>query len=90
MSETKQKFNIISLGCARNLVDSEVMAGLLHKNNFEMVREPELADFVLVNTLGFLDAVKEDSVDNILGVVSIHCSSRVKSGVNDGRSCGTT
>ena len=34
MSEAKQKFNIISLGCARNLVDSEVMAGLLHKNNF--------------------------------------------------------
>jgi Uncharacterized protein family UPF0004 len=71
MSETKQKFNIISLGCARNLVDSEVMAGLLHKNNFEMVREPELADIVLVNTCGFIGAAKEESIDTILDVARL-------------------
>ena len=46
----KQTFNIISLGCARNLVDSEVMAGVLHQNNYELVPDPEAADIVLINT----------------------------------------
>ena len=50
----KQKFNIVSLGCARNLVDSEVMAGLLQKTDYEIVRRPEDADIVLVNTCGFI------------------------------------
>jgi ribosomal protein S12 methylthiotransferase len=78
MSETKQKFNIISLGCARNLVDSEVMAGLLHKNNFEMVREPELADIVLVNTCGFIGAAKEESIDTILDVARLKETGQIK------------
>ena len=76
--ETKQKFNIISLGCARNLVDSEVMAGLLHKNNFEMVREPELADIVLVNTCGFIGAAKEESIDTILDVARLKETGQIK------------
>ena len=78
MSETKQKFNIISLGCARNLVDSEVMAGLLHKNNFEMVREPELADIVLVNTCGFIGAAKEESIDTILDMARLKETGQIK------------
>ena len=78
MSETKQKFNIVSLGCARNLVDSEVMAGLLHKNNFEMVREPELADIVLVNTCGFIGAAKEESIDTILDVARLKETGQIK------------
>lgn len=78
MSATKQKFNIISLGCARNLVDSEVMAGLLHKNNFEMVREPELADIVLVNTCGFIGAAKEESIDTILDVARLKETGQIK------------
>lgn len=78
MSEAKQKFNIISLGCARNLVDSEVMAGLLHKNNFEMVREPELADIVLVNTCGFIGAAKEESIDTILDVARLKETGQIK------------
>jgi ribosomal protein S12 methylthiotransferase len=78
MSETKQKFNIISLGCARNLVDSEVMAGLLHKNNYEMVREAELADIVLVNTCGFIGAAKEESIDTILDVARLKETGKVK------------
>ena len=44
MSSRKQKFSIVSLGCARNLVDSEVMAGLLQQNHYDMVHEPEDAD----------------------------------------------
>jgi ribosomal protein S12 methylthiotransferase len=66
VSIIKQKFSIVSLGCARNLVDSEVMAGLLQKNDFEIVQEPAEADIVLVNTCGFIGAAKEESIDTIL------------------------
>src|SRR4030095_15103918 len=78
MSEAKQKFNIISLGCARNLVDSEVMAGLLHQNNFEMVREPALAHIVLVNTGGFVGAAKEESIDTVLDVARLKETGQIK------------
>ena len=67
----RQKFNIISLGCARNLVDSEVMAGVLHQNNYEWVPEPESADIVLINTCGFIAGAKEESIDTILDVARL-------------------
>jgi ribosomal protein S12 methylthiotransferase len=61
-----EKINIVSLGCARNLVDSEVMAGILRRADYEVVAEPRQADIVLVNTCSFIDAAKEESVDAIL------------------------
>jgi ribosomal protein S12 methylthiotransferase len=64
---SKQRFSIVSLGCARNLVDSEVMAGLL-QHDYEMVREPADADVVLVNTCGFIDAAKAESIDTIMEI----------------------
>ena len=66
MSPSKQKFCIVSLGCARNLVDSEVMAGLLQWNHYDIVDEPEDADVVLVNTCGFIEAAKAESIDTII------------------------
>ena len=66
MSFKKQKVSIVSLGCARNLVDSEVMAGLLQKSHYELVQEPGEADVVLVNTCGFIEAAKVESLDTIL------------------------
>src|SRR5215203_4682096 len=63
---TKQKFTIVSLGCARNLVDSEVMAGVLQSNNYEIVSDPADADVVMVNTCGFIGAAKEESIDTIV------------------------
>jgi ribosomal protein S12 methylthiotransferase len=71
MSFGKQKFSIVSLGCARNLVDSEVMAGLLQKGQYEMVQEPAEADIVLVNTCGFIEAAKTESIDAILEVARL-------------------
>ena len=71
MSLVKQKFSIVSLGCARNLVDSEVMAGLLQKGQYEMVREPADADVVLVNTCGFIEAAKTESIDTILEIARL-------------------
>ncbi len=68
MKNAVQKFNIVSLGCARNLVDSEVMAGLLKENRYLMVEQPEEADIVLVNTCGFIDAAKAESIDTIIEI----------------------
>jgi ribosomal protein S12 methylthiotransferase len=68
VSSRKQKFSIVSLGCARNLVDSEVMAGLLQQHHYEMVDEPADADVVLINTCGFIEAAKAESIDTILEI----------------------
>ena len=78
MNAIKQKISIVSLGCARNLVDSEVMAGLLRQNNFDLVEEPAGADIVLVNTCGFIDAAKAESVDTILEIGRLKEAGKVK------------
>lgn len=74
----KQKFSIVSLGCARNLVDSEVMAGILQKNNYEVVAEPMDADIVMVNTCGFIGAAKEESIDTIVEMGRLKESGQLK------------
>ena len=66
-----EKVNIVSLGCARNLVDTEVMAGVLRRADYEVVPEAEQADIVLVNTCSFIDAAKEESIDAILEVARL-------------------
>jgi ribosomal protein S12 methylthiotransferase len=68
MTRSRQKINIVSLGCARNLVDSEVMAGLLQQNQYTMVQQPADADVVIVNTCGFIGAAKEESIDTIIEI----------------------
>ncbi|TMA13033.1 MAG: radical SAM protein, partial [Deltaproteobacteria bacterium] len=61
-----EKISIISLGCARNLVDSEVMDGILRQSRYQVVSDPAEADVVLINTCSFIDAAKEKSIDTIL------------------------
>jgi ribosomal protein S12 methylthiotransferase len=78
MSSRKQKFSIVSLGCARNLVDSEVMAGLLQQNHYDMVHEPEDADVVLVNTCGFIEAAKAESIDTIIEISRLKEEGKIK------------
>jgi ribosomal protein S12 methylthiotransferase len=68
MQAAKPKISIVSLGCARNLVDSEVMAGLLERESYGIVREPADADVVVVNTCGFIDAAKAESIDAIVEI----------------------
>ncbi len=58
----------ISLGCAKNLNDSEIMIGHLQKAGMTMTPEPDLADVVVVNTCSFIDKAKKESIDTILGV----------------------
>src|SRR5918996_2687792 len=68
MTQSKQKISIVSLGCARNLVDSEVMAGLLQQSQYTMLQQPGDADVVIVNTCGFIGAAKEESIDAIIEI----------------------
>ena len=79
------RVSLISLGCARNLVDSEVLLGHVAEEGLQVVRESEDADVVVVNTCGFIDAAKQESIDTILeacrlkdegvvkGVVAVGC-----------------
>jgi len=62
---------MVSLGCARNLVDSEVLLGHAIEEGLQVVREPEDADVVVVNTCGFIEAAKQESIDTILSVARL-------------------
>ncbi|MCX8072369.1 MAG: 30S ribosomal protein S12 methylthiotransferase RimO [Candidatus Binatia bacterium] len=55
-----------SLGCPKNRVDSEIMLGLAHQEGAEIVTDPEVADLVVVNTCGFIDAAKRESINRIV------------------------
>ncbi len=62
---SKGTYCFISLGCPKNLVDSERMLGMLQLDGYEMVREPEGADFAIVNTCGFIEAARQESFASI-------------------------
>ncbi len=62
------KVSLISLGCAKNLVDSEIMVGHLHQAGMVVIPEAEKADVVIVNTCSFIDSSKEESLGHILEV----------------------
>ena len=61
-----KKVGFISLGCPKNLVDSEVMMGQLKANGYELTADASEADTVVVNTCGFIDSAKKESIDTIL------------------------
>jgi ribosomal protein S12 methylthiotransferase len=64
--ERPRRVGLISLGCAKNLVDAEIMLGSLLKDGVEIVNDPAQADALIVNTCSFIDAAQEESVDTIL------------------------
>ena len=65
-STARPKIGMVSLGCAKNLVDAEIMLGGAAKDNFDLTREPDEADVLVINTCGFIDQAKEESIDTIL------------------------
>src|ERR1044071_7235027 len=69
----KDKVNIITLGCSKNMVDSEVLSGQLQANDIDVVHESGKKDhnIVIVNTCGFIDKAKEESVNTILQQVDL-------------------
>jgi ribosomal protein S12 methylthiotransferase len=59
------KVGLVSLGCAKNLVDSEIALGYLHDDGYEIVSDPKQADVIIVNTCGFIESAKAESIDAI-------------------------
>lgn len=60
------KIGVVSLGCPKNLVDSETMLGLIHEEKYEITNDPSEAEIIIVNTCGFIESAKEESINTIL------------------------
>src|SRR5437868_15301122 len=71
-----KKIGFVSLGCPKNLVDSEVMMGLLEGADYEITPDKDEADIIIVNTCGFIDAAKQESIDTILEMAQYKESGR--------------
>ncbi|MGC9120198.1 MAG: 30S ribosomal protein S12 methylthiotransferase RimO [Sulfurihydrogenibium sp.] len=74
----KIKVNVISLGCPKNLVDTEYILGSIKTEEVEFTQDSEKADVILINTCGFIDAAKEESINTILEAVSLKEKSNKK------------
>jgi ribosomal protein S12 methylthiotransferase len=67
----KEKINVITLGCSKNTVDSERLMMQLKLNNFKLVDDSSKADSIVINTCGFIDAAKEESINTILSAIEL-------------------
>jgi ribosomal protein S12 methylthiotransferase len=74
----KNKVHFISLGCPKNLVDSEIMAGTLMKDGYSVVADAEEADTVVVNTCGFIEDSKKESIQRILDMAQLKEQGKIK------------
>ncbi|MEO3945029.1 30S ribosomal protein S12 methylthiotransferase RimO [Gorillibacterium sp. CAU 1737] len=73
-----EKIKVVTLGCEKNLVDSEIMSGLVHERGFQLTDDAEEATVIIVNTCGFIDAAKEESVNTILGLADLKETASLK------------
>jgi ribosomal protein S12 methylthiotransferase len=71
MKSDLQKIGFVSLGCPKNLVDSEVMMGQLKKHGYELTTDREAADVIVINTCGFIQSAKEESIETILEMAEL-------------------
>jgi ribosomal protein S12 methylthiotransferase len=75
---TKKKVYFVSLGCPKNLVDSEIMLAKLNGADYEITDRPEAADTVIVNTCGFIEEAKKESIDTILEMAKLKETANLK------------
>ena len=73
------KAGIISLGCAKNLVDTEVMLGLLRENGVELTKKPREADVLIVNTCAFIETAKQESITTVLNMAEYKTTGKCRS-----------
>jgi ribosomal protein S12 methylthiotransferase len=73
-----EKVKFVTLGCEKNLVDSEIMGGLVHEQGYLLVDDNEDATVIVVNTCGFIDAAKEESVNTILEIADLKQTANLK------------
>jgi len=78
LNSSKQKLNLISLGCAKALVDSELLLGSLQSEDFTITKEPEEADTIVINTCGFLNIAREESIETILQASELKTTGNLK------------
>ena len=78
MTPPKEIINIITLGCSKNTVDSEVLMSQLRHNDFTLAESSEGADVAVINTCGFIEAAKQESIDTILQAVQLKKEGRLK------------
>ena len=72
------KVGVISLGCSKNRVDTESMLGLLTQAGYEIVSDPETAEILIINTCGFIESAKQESIDTILEMAQYKKSGNCK------------
>lgn len=72
------KIALESLGCSKNLVDAEIMMGILNRKGYKLVGDFEEADIILVNTCGFIESAKQESIDTILELSQLKESGNLK------------
>ena len=72
------KIALESLGCSKNLVDAEIMMGILNKKGYKLVGDFEEADIILVNTCGFIESAKQESIDTILELAQLKETANLK------------
>lgn len=72
------KIALESLGCSKNLVDAEIMMGILNKKGYKLVGDFEEADIILVNTCGFIESAKQESIDTILELAELKETANLK------------
>ncbi|AZK47726.1 30S ribosomal protein S12 methylthiotransferase RimO [Paenibacillus lentus] len=73
-----EKVKIVTLGCEKNLVDSEIMSGLIDQRGYRLVEDRGEATVIIVNTCGFIDAAKEESVNTILDLADLKETANLK------------
>jgi ribosomal protein S12 methylthiotransferase len=81
----KKKVGMVSLGCPKNLVDSEVMMGLLARQGYELTTDSHAADVLVVNTCGFIDSARQESVDTILEMAQLKQTGKLQRLIVAGR-----
>lgn len=74
----KNKIGVITLGCSKNTVDSERLINQLKLNKFDIAGNPEKSDTIIINTCGFIEAAKEESINTILSAVELKKAGKLK------------
>jgi len=77
-TRTPKKVSVITLGCSKNTVDSERLMRQLQANKFDLTEDPNDAETLIINTCGFIEAAKNESIETILNAVALKNSGQVK------------
>lgn len=78
MNQKKKTVGLVSLGCAKNLVDSENLLGMLRDRGHEIVADPAQAEIIFVNTCGFIESAKEESIETIFEMAQYKQTGKLK------------